>query len=194
MGKISRWTPSRDTSGELPPPWPAILSISSKKMIPLCSTRSTASLITSSISMSFSASSSENTLRASDTFIRWVFFLGGITELSISWIFDDISSIPSGPITWSMGIDCDFAFILIMRLSKSPASNRIFNFSRVRSCRFITSSDIVSFSLLGKSISKIRTLTLRNALPMTFSSRWFLTCFTDTSVKSRIMDSTSRPT
>ena len=43
IGRMSRCTPSRRTSGPWPPSRPAILSISSTKMMPLCSTRSIAS-------------------------------------------------------------------------------------------------------------------------------------------------------
>ena len=42
IGRMSRCTPSRLTSGPWPPSRPAILSISSMKMMPACSTRSTA--------------------------------------------------------------------------------------------------------------------------------------------------------
>ena len=43
IGKISRCTPSRDTSGPEEEPFTATLSISSKKMIPLRSASSIAS-------------------------------------------------------------------------------------------------------------------------------------------------------
>ena len=43
MGRMSRCTPSRETSGPWPPSRPAILSISSMKMMPEVCTRSTAS-------------------------------------------------------------------------------------------------------------------------------------------------------
>src|SRR5437867_143649 len=67
MGSKSRWTPSRETSG----PWvasrPAILSSSSRKMIPEFSTRWMAWLTASSTSTSFCASSWTSSRRASRT-------------------------------------------------------------------------------------------------------------------------------
>jgi hypothetical protein len=57
MGRMSRCTPSRLTSGPWPDSRPAILSISSRKMMPLRSTRSKAMRVTCSMSMSFCSSS-----------------------------------------------------------------------------------------------------------------------------------------
>src|SRR5207244_4570452 len=57
MGSRSRWTPSRETSGPWPASRPAILSSSSRKMIPAFSARRIACATTCSMSTSFCASS-----------------------------------------------------------------------------------------------------------------------------------------
>src|SRR6056297_350556 len=69
MGRRSRCTPSRDISGPLPPPpsLPVTLSISSRKIIPDCSTFSIASLTTFSISTRRWASSWTSSSMASET-------------------------------------------------------------------------------------------------------------------------------
>src|SRR5581483_127653 len=51
IGRMSRWTPSRETSGPWPDSRPAILSISSRKIIPEDSTRSSAARATVSMSI-----------------------------------------------------------------------------------------------------------------------------------------------
>ena len=76
MGRMSRWTPSRLTSGPWPPSRPAILSISSRKTMPESSTRSTARRVTWSMSMRRPSSSWMRYSKASTTFIlrffvRW---------------------------------------------------------------------------------------------------------------------------
>src|SRR5438876_277935 len=73
MGRMSRCTPSRLTSGPWPPSRPAILSISSMKMMPACSTRSTAVRATLSMSISFVSSSCVRYSSASGIFIRRFF-------------------------------------------------------------------------------------------------------------------------
>src|SRR3954465_259033 len=75
IGRMSRCTPSRLTSGPCDPSRPAILSISSMKMIPACSTRSTAARATLSMSISFCSSSLRRYSSASGTFtLRRLFF------------------------------------------------------------------------------------------------------------------------
>ncbi len=73
---MSRCTPSREMSGPWPPSRPAILSISSRKMMPDFSTRSTATRFTWSMSISRCSSSCTRYSKASLTFIfrflvRW---------------------------------------------------------------------------------------------------------------------------
>ena len=104
MGKRSRCTPSLDTSGPWPPFLPAILSISSRKMMPLCSTFSMASLTTRSMSTRFWASSSARVLRASLTLtLRRFLFLGMILP-SMSRRLIPISSMPLAEKISTMGM------------------------------------------------------------------------------------------
>ena len=67
IGRMSRCTPSRLTSGPCPLSRPATLSISSMKMIPDSCARSTAARATLSMSISFCASSCSSASRASGT-------------------------------------------------------------------------------------------------------------------------------
>ena len=67
IGRRSRCTPSRETSGPCPPSRPAILSISSMKMIPAFWARSSASRVTRSMSTRRPASSSVSSSSASFT-------------------------------------------------------------------------------------------------------------------------------
>ena len=77
IGRMSRCTPSRLTSGPWPPPAIpsrlAILSISSMKMMPACSTRCTAVRPTDSMSTRRLDSSVTRYASASGTFMRRVF-------------------------------------------------------------------------------------------------------------------------
>src|SRR5213596_2559450 len=70
IGSRSRCTPSRDTSGPCMPSRPAILSISSMKTMPDCSTRRMASLVAASMSMRRVASSCASVSSASGTRMR----------------------------------------------------------------------------------------------------------------------------
>ena len=108
MGSRSRCTPSRDTSGapEPAPPREAILSISSRKMMPDCSVRRMAFSVTLSWSTSRSASSRLRYSSASGTFIRrGCFFLGknfekaSCRELCISSMLEaeNISTVGAPP-------------------------------------------------------------------------------------------------
>ncbi len=99
MGSRSLCTPSRETSGPPLPSLPATLSISSIKIIPDCSTLCVASLTTSSISMSFCASSCASISIASGIFTFLLFFLPGSMPPSISFRFISRSSIPMFEIT-----------------------------------------------------------------------------------------------
>src|SRR5215471_2626537 len=94
IGRMSRCTPSRETSGPWPPSRPAILSISSRKMMPASSTRSMAMRVTWSMSMRRCSSSWMRYSKASLTFIfrffvRWPKMLG-----SMSLMLTSISSTP----------------------------------------------------------------------------------------------------
>ena len=107
IGKISRCTPSRLTSGPELEPFTATLSISSKKTIPLRSASCTAVSATSSISISFSASSCSKILRATATVTLRLRVRFGITLLIISCRLSPILSrldplnIPTIGLAWS---------------------------------------------------------------------------------------------
>ena len=84
IGRISRCTPSLETSGPAAAASPAILSSSSTNTIPISSTRCSASRITSSISISLPASSVARILRPSATVVLWVRRFFGKTPPNIS--------------------------------------------------------------------------------------------------------------
>ena len=94
IGSRSRCTPSRETSGPWPPvSRPAILSISSMKMMPACSARRIASFCSRSRSISLVASSSVSTSSASGTDSRRRFVRRAPCG-SMSRRFSTISSMP----------------------------------------------------------------------------------------------------
>src|ERR1700674_9653 len=116
IGKMSRCTPSREMSGTPPPrPLPpAILSISSTKMMPFSSARRTASRLSESVSTSLAASSCVKICLASATVTRRLLRLFGRMLPSRSPMLAPISS-PCGP---PMMICCDSSTsISIMRTS-----------------------------------------------------------------------------
>src|SRR5438552_3899801 len=92
IGRMSRCTPSRLTSGPWPPSRPAILSISSMKMMPACSTRSTAVRATLSMSISFVSSSCARYSSASGTFSLRFFVLPWNSPGSMSLMLMSTSS------------------------------------------------------------------------------------------------------
>ena len=107
IGRRSRCTPSRETSG--PPACaarsPAILSISSRKMIPIFSTRSSASAVMSSRSTSFSISCSYSVRRASETLTVRFFLRLGIISWNISAKFSNPSGAPFDAIMSNIDAD-----------------------------------------------------------------------------------------
>ena len=132
MGRMSRCTPSRDTSG----PWlasrPAILSISSRNTTPACSARSTASAFTRSMSSRFSDSSAIRTGRASATVTVRLRVRLGIIPPSMSRMLMSISSTPPGVITsMNGGGRCSTSMSMVFA-SKSPLRSFVRNRSRVR--------------------------------------------------------------
>ena len=134
MGSRSRCTPSRETSGPPAcPRSPAILSSSSMKMMPWFSTRSSDSLITSSMSTSFLSSSSTMTRRASGTFTVRRFFRFGIISCSISVKLMSAPSIPCGGwISSIIGKLWGVTSISTSRSSRPPSASICRSFSRER--------------------------------------------------------------
>src|SRR5690606_25485285 len=127
----SRCTPSRDTSGPAPlPPVTAILSISSMKMMPVCSARRSASAVTSSMSMSFWASSCCRIWRASATRILRFRYRFGNSPPKRSWRLTPICSMPWPENTSMMGGRVSSTSISTHSFSSSPASRRARSASR----------------------------------------------------------------
>ncbi len=132
MGRRSLWTPSLETSGLVPDCRPAILSISSMKTMPDCSTLSTASLWTFSMSMRRWVSSWMSISYASGTrTFRFLVFLGKMLE-NMSLRFMSISSTPWEESISMDGIFCCSVVSTSMVLSSSlPSLKRALSFSLV---------------------------------------------------------------
>ena len=207
IGKRSLCTPSRDTSG----PWvlflPAILSISSKKMIPDCSTFWMARFTTLSISTSPCASSWARISMASGTFILRRFVPLGNMPPSISLKLIPISSMPTLEKISTMGRLRSATSRSTNRLSSFPCRSMLRSFSRVdevSSAPGVTSSNWTSFgsslrgagvlSDFGSSRSSIRSSAICEALLLTASCSLAFNVFMVSSSKSLTIDSTSRPT
>ena len=132
IGKISRCTPSRDTSAPWELPLPAILSISSMNTIPSFSARYNASAFIASSSTSLEDSSPKTIWNASFTANLRFFFFGGSISPKILPI-----EIAAPPGISSMGCVTSSTSISITKLSYSPRrkpSNKLFsNTSRASS-------------------------------------------------------------
>ncbi len=102
-GSKSRCTPSRLTSGPRPCSRPAILSISSRKMMPSCSTLARASETTRSMSMSLPASSLVSISMASGTLTLRRLVCLGSSPLSMSFKLTSRSSSPLAEKISTMG-------------------------------------------------------------------------------------------
>ena len=133
IGSKSLCTPSRDTSGPPLDSLPATLSISSIKIIPDCSTLSVASLTTSSMSISFCASSCTSISSASGTFTFLFFLFPGNIPPSISFRFISRSSMPIFEIT-PTGIVFSFSSSSIYLSFIEPSLSCFLSFSLVGSC------------------------------------------------------------
>ena len=223
MGRMSRCTPSRLTSGPWPLSRPAILSISSRKMMPLCSTRSSAVLVTWSMSIRRCSSSAIKYSKASLTFIfrflvRWPKMLG-----SMSLKLTSMSSMP-----WLLMISNEGMFFSrtsssTVRSSSLPSRSCWRSLSRLRVALAsagaagaspsrvmgspgaagaaveigVTLVCAVAVSLAGvggSRRSRMRSSAFISAFSATSSSFSSRTMSMAISMRSRIMDSTSRPT
>ena len=141
MGRISRCTPSLETSGPFARSPPAILSISSINTIPSCSALSIASRITSSISISLSDSSWVSILLASVTFTRRFFLFFGSMPPIISL---RLRSMPIASMV-SLPVDCCSTSTSTSSFSSSPLLS-----CSASCCRLVSladfSSSVSSFS------------------------------------------------
>ena len=169
IGKMSLWTPSRLTSWPWLSPWTAILSISSIKIIPLCSTRRFASSETLSWSIIFSKVSSVRIFLASFT----------VTERFL--LFCKSSIEPPAIISMLGILFWRWTTISISRSSSFPSRNIWRNFSLVdllRSSSAFSSSDNCWFaaSWLLKLICScklpISWATLFKSIVISFSFSW----------------------
>src|SRR5215510_11117668 len=133
MGRRSRCTPSRETSGPCTPSRPATLSSSSRKMIPESSTRRMACATASSTSTSFCASSWARSRRASPTLSRRRRVLFGRMLASMSLMLMPTSSIPCPENTSNIGPVWACTSTSICRSSSLPARSCPRSFSRVAS-------------------------------------------------------------
>ncbi len=196
IGRRSRWTPSRLTSGPRPPSRPAILSTSSRKMMPECSTRSMARRATWSISTRRFSSSSIRNSRASLIFTRRFLDLPPQRPGIRSWMWMPISSTPALEKTSKGGAIFSLTSSSSVRSSSRPSRSCFRSFSRVSWKRtYSPSTAALSLRLSGgSSMSRIFSSTLLAALSRTSSIFSCLTMSTEMRTRSRIMDSTSRPT
>ena len=200
MGRRSRCTPCRETSGPCPPSRPAILSSSSRKMMPEFSTRTMACTTASSASTSFWASSCSRSRRASPILSRRRRVRPGRIWDSMSLRLMPTSSIPCPEKTWSIGFDWSDTSISMTRSSSLPARSWARSFSRVasREASRDTSSRVLlvkaSPARRGRRRSSSRSSAWDSAFSRTAAAISAFTMVTESSVRSRIMDSTSRPT
>ena len=200
MGRRSRCTPSRDTSGPWAPSRPATLSSSSRKMMPESSTRRMAWLTASSTSTSFCASSWARRRRASPTLSRRRRVFPGMRLASMSLMLMPTSSMPCPEKTSNMGPAWAWTSISICRSSSLPERSWPRSLSRVasREASGETSSSVSlekdSPGRRGRRRSSTRSSARCSARSRTAVAISALTMFTESSVRSRIMDSTSRPT
>ena len=210
---MSRCTPSRETSGPEVAPFPIILSISSINIIPSCSAFSTASRMTSSISMSLSASSWVSILLASFTLILRSFFCFGSIPPKRSFMF---MSTPIANSASLCGVDCSTSTSTVSSSCSPCVSSRI-SASRLERCSCVSccvSAVLCSspslfpafksiwngfcgglcFFCSGIKSSTSLSCAALSAASLTPSSRLRLQRRIDVSTRSRIIESTSRPT
>ena len=197
IGNRSRCTPWRDTSGPIVPSRPAILSISSRKTIPDCSTRRTASFATTSMSTSRFASSAVRWSSASGTFTCFFFvFFGSRLEKS-SFMLNSISSIPWGVSTSTIGEIVFVTSSSTSRSSRRPSRSMRRSLSRAELALSApaTCAGVDGFGGDGgKSKSRRRSSATSRARRSTLSFSSALTRPMPSSTRSRMIDSTSRPT
>ena len=203
IGRMSRCTPSRETSGPEPLPRPATLSISSKNTMPCCSARSMASVYTRSMSIRFCSSSASRILRASRTVTRRSFIFFGRMPPSTSFMFMSVPGMSARGVTSSTSTSTISFSISPRRRRVRTSSCRTASLSRssgLSSGSFARLPSRMSMGLVGfffgawVSSSTSRFSTLTSACPRTRWECCSLTRRIDASIRSRIMDSTSRPT
>ena len=185
------------------PSRPAILSISSMKTIPDSSTRRIASLMAASMSISRLASSCASASSASGTGMRVFFVFFGMMFWKRSRSPCSTSSMPCGVITSIMGDAGRVSSISTVRSSSFPSRSMRRSFSRVADSSAVGAARSVSpptawmrrsMRTGGSSRSSRRSSASSRARTRTFSFSSSRTRLTAISVRSRMIDSTSRPT
>ncbi len=181
-GSRSRCTPSRLTD----PPrtsLTAILSISSRKTMPLVSAFSTATRLTSSWSMRFSASSSTSRSHASGTFsLRR---LSGLLPMALPNM-SDRSIIPTPPGMPGISIG-------ELGASRTSISTSV-SFIELSTIRWRNASRVASLALSPTSAVSSRSIAALLAASRTASRRRSFSRRIASSTRSRAIWSTSRPT
>ena len=211
IGRMSRCTPSRETSGPEPCPLTATLSISSRKTMPLFSAARMAASLTSSMSTSFAASSCWKSFRAAATeTLRFFCFFGMRFAIMSCRLSPMLSRLEPANMP-TIGLPESSISISMTSFSSSPFSRRFLTHSRPAAYfgslfssddSFSSSSDppkslpkgFCDFFGCGTNTSRMRSSASSAALSCTFSMRSWRTMRTAVSARSRTMDSTSRPT
>ena len=183
-GSRSRCTPSRDTSAPPTSPRLATLSISSIKIMPVCSAAATAWLFRSSRSISLAASSSASNFSASRTdTLRGLPPCLRLANMPCScWV---ISSMPGGAMMSTLAVGA-FTSTSTSRSSRSPSRS----FFR-RICRVLL---LLSSRPGGSSRSSRRSSAASDALVCTLPRASSRRRVMAVSTRSLTMDSTSLPT
>ena len=190
-GSRSRCTPSRETSA----PWyserRATLSISSRNTMPFCSTASSARRLSSSSSTSFAASSSWAIFSAARTLRRRVLLRPGarFANMPCSWLV--ISSMPGGAMI-STPTGAAVSSMSISRSSSSPSRSFLRNTWRAAESRSGAAPGAGRAG--GSSASRMRSSAASSARSRTLAISDSRCIFSETSTRSRTIDSTSRPT
>ncbi len=194
-GRRSRCTPSRETSVPTASWRRVTLSISSMNTMPFCSAFASARVFSSSSLMSFEASSSSISFRASFTFT----LRGRVRLPPRFWNMDCscccISSMPGGAMI-STPIGSARSSISTSRSSSWPSRSILRNFWRVSASRGCCGSSVEKPMTrgLGSSVSNTRSSAESWARTRTFSTSCSRVIFTATSASSLTIESTSRPT
>ncbi len=193
-GSRSRCTPSRETSAPPTLPRLATLSISSMNTMPCCSTASRALPLSSSSLTRRLASSSRTIFRASLTFSLRVLRLPlpMLANRLCSWLV--ISSMPGGA---AISTPMFSATSISISLSSSwPSRRRLRNSWRVLESVLVCAAS--SLKLLtracGSRASRMRSSAASSARWRTRTISCSRSIFSAASARSRMIDSTSRPT
>ncbi|MCY1298707.1 hypothetical protein D9M70_482050 [compost metagenome] len=193
-GSRSRCTPSRETSAPPALARLAILSISSRKTMPFCSTASRARPLRSSSLTRRCASSSRISFIASATFSLRVLRLPlpMLENRFCNWLV--ISSMPGGAMI-STPAGTSATSMSISLSSSWPSRRRLRNSWRVlESSRCAGSSPKPPVRAGGSRASRMRSSAASSARYFTFWISCSRSILIAASARSRTMDSTSRPT